>query len=197
MMSLWSRASILAWRLDMEALSSFCSLLYQLTAAQEYSPLLAVWAEKRNSKKSAKFIFKTYFFEISPPVYLVSPSACEISCPNRNIGTLSCVLTCFWKYIIQRFSMCRTIVKYGVRSPKFIWAPGYSCTHWLRPRYSPLPPKLGSYTRALCVIQDRQHLFVIPYSEQETLLTAFCANMCTMYSTYLGRKKMCADFANR
>ncbi len=22
----------------------------------------------------------------------------------------------------------------GVRSPKFIWAPVYSCTHWLRPR---------------------------------------------------------------
>ncbi len=22
----------------------------------------------------------------------------------------------------------------GIRSPKFIWAPVYSCTHWLRPR---------------------------------------------------------------
>jgi hypothetical protein len=28
---------------------------------------------------------------------------------------------------------------------KFIWAPVYSCTHWLRPRNSPLPPHLGSY----------------------------------------------------
>jgi hypothetical protein len=27
-----------------------------------------------------------------------------------------------------------------VRSPKFIWAPVYSCTHWLRPRKSPPPP---------------------------------------------------------
>ncbi len=25
-------------------------------------------------------------------------------------------------------------VKYGVRSPKFIWAPVYSSTHWLKPR---------------------------------------------------------------
>ncbi len=28
-------------------------------------------------------------------------------------------------------------LKYGVRSPKFIWAPVYSCTLWLRP---PNPP---------------------------------------------------------
>ncbi len=34
-------------------------------------------------------------------------------------------------------------VKYGVRSPKFIWAPVYSCTHWLRPRNSPPPPTFG------------------------------------------------------
>jgi hypothetical protein len=31
-------------------------------------------------------------------------------------------------------------IKYGVRSPKFIWAPLYSCTHWLRP---PPPPPFG------------------------------------------------------
>jgi hypothetical protein len=24
------------------------------------------------------------------------------------------------------------VFKYGVRSPKFIWTPVYSCTHWLR-----------------------------------------------------------------
>jgi hypothetical protein len=35
-------------------------------------------------------------------------------------------------------------VKYGVGYPKFIWAPVYSCTHWLIPRNSPLPPHLGS-----------------------------------------------------
>ncbi len=29
----------------------------------------------------------------------------------------------------------RPLVKYGVRSPKFIWAPVYSCAHWLQ-----LPP---------------------------------------------------------
>jgi hypothetical protein len=43
-------------------------------------------------------------------------------------------------------------------SPKFIWAPAYSCTHWLRPR-NPPPLFLGSYTRALLVSQD---LFVTP-----------------------------------
>jgi hypothetical protein len=36
-------------------------------------------------------------------------------------------------------------VSHGVRSPKFIWAPVYSCTHCLRPRNSqPPPPHLGS-----------------------------------------------------
>ncbi len=32
---------------------------------------------------------------------------------------------------------------YGAGSPKFIWAPVYSCTHWLRPRNSPPPPAFG------------------------------------------------------
>jgi hypothetical protein len=31
-------------------------------------------------------------------------------------------------------------IKYGVRSPKFIWAPRYSCTHGLRPRNTPPTP---------------------------------------------------------
>jgi hypothetical protein len=34
-------------------------------------------------------------------------------------------------------------VKYGVRTPKFIWAPVYSCCHWLRPRNSLPPPGIG------------------------------------------------------
>jgi hypothetical protein len=38
----------------------------------------------------------------------------------------------------------------------------YSCTHWLRPATNPLPPHLGSYTRALLVSQDRRHLFATP-----------------------------------
>ncbi len=37
-------------------------------------------------------------------------------------------------------------VKYGVRSAKFIWAPGYNGIHWLRALQLPLPgPHLGSY----------------------------------------------------
>jgi hypothetical protein len=55
-------------------------------------------------------------------------------------------------------------VKYLSRSPKFIWAPVYNCTHWLRPRNP--PPPLWAYIRArtnvLLVSQDRRHLFVTP-----------------------------------
>jgi len=39
----------------------------------------------------------------------------------------------------------------GRRSPKFIWAPVYSCICWLRPRKSPATPHLGSHSRALLV----------------------------------------------
>jgi hypothetical protein len=56
------------------------------------------------------------------------------------------------------------LVKYTVISPKFIWG---SCvqpyslaeTPQLPP---PLPPHLGSYTRAPLVSQDRRNLFVTP-----------------------------------
>ncbi len=41
-------------------------------------------------------------------------------------------------------------VKYGARSPKFICAPVYSCTHWLRPRNSPPPPtRIWAHIRGL------------------------------------------------
>ncbi len=51
----------------------------------------------------------------------------------------------------------------GVRSPKFIWAPVHSCTHWLRPLNSPPSPAFGLIRgRALLVSQDRRHLFVTP-----------------------------------
>jgi hypothetical protein len=35
------------------------------------------------------------------------------------------------------------LIKYGVRSPKFIWASAYSCTHWLRPCNAPPPSAFG------------------------------------------------------
>jgi hypothetical protein len=41
-----------------------------------------------------------------------------------------------------------SLVKYGVRSLKFIWAPVYSCTHWLGPRNSsPPPPRIWAHLR--------------------------------------------------
>ncbi len=39
----------------------------------------------------------------------------------------------------------------------------HGCIHWLRPCNPSPPPHLGSYTRALLVIQDRRHLFVTPW----------------------------------
>ncbi len=57
------------------------------------------------------------------------------------------------KITLPIFLIMAPWVKYGVRSPKYIWAPVYSCTHWLIPRNS--PPQLGSL-----VSQDRRHLFV-------------------------------------
>jgi hypothetical protein len=37
----------------------------------------------------------------------------------------------------------------------------HSCTHWLRPRNSPLAPRIWTrITRALLVSKDRRHLFV-------------------------------------
>ncbi len=51
-------------------------------------------------------------------------------------------------------------VKYGVRSPKFIWAPCVQLHSLADPH---LPSHLGSYirgTRALLVGQDRRHLVV-------------------------------------
>ncbi len=63
------------------------------------------------------------------------------------------------------FAVPLSQVKYGVRSPKFIFVLHvYSCTHWLRPRnYPPLPPHLGSYTGVLLFSKDRRHLFVTPW----------------------------------
>ncbi len=51
-------------------------------------------------------------------------------------------------------------VKYGVRSPKFIWAP---CAQLYSLAETCNPPYLGSYTRAPLVSQDRRHLFVTPW----------------------------------
>jgi hypothetical protein len=54
-------------------------------------------------------------------------------------------------------------VKYGVRSPKFIWAPCAQLYSLAETPQPPLPPHLGPYTRALLVSQDRRHLFVTPW----------------------------------
>jgi hypothetical protein len=48
------------------------------------------------------------------------------------------------------FSQCRLNMELDLQSLFLLHV--HSCTHWLRPRNSPLPPHLGSYTRALFVI---------------------------------------------
>ncbi len=71
--------------------------------------------------------------------------------------------------ILVVFLTQNLMVKYGVRSPKFIWAPCvqlYSLTE--TPQLPPLPPHLGSYTRSLLVSQDRRHLFVTTAKSQFT-----------------------------
>ncbi len=61
-------------------------------------------------------------------------------------------------------------VKYGGRSPKFIWTPCHvMCTAVLigwDPATPSLPPHWDSYTRALLVSKDRRHLFVTPLGLQ-------------------------------
>jgi hypothetical protein len=64
---------------------------------------------------------------------------------------------------LQGMSVHHTYVKYGVRSPKLIWAPSaqlYSLAE--TPQHPPLP-HLGSDTRALLVSQDRRHLCETPW----------------------------------
>ncbi len=53
-------------------------------------------------------------------------------------------------------------VKYGVRSPKFIWAPCAQLYSLAETPHPPLPPHLGSYTRLLLGSQDRRHFFGKP-----------------------------------
>ncbi len=69
-------------------------------------------------------------------------------------------------------------VKYGVRSPYFIWASGaqlYSLaeTQQLLP---PPPPHLGSYMRSLLVSEDRRHFFVTPWREWRIPVSGLSSN---------------------
>ncbi len=66
-----------------------------------------------------------------------------------------------------------TVCAKHLRSPKFIWAPVYSCIHWLRPRNLP-PSHLGSYTWTLLVSQDRRHLFVTSWCKASQLACHHC-----------------------
>jgi hypothetical protein len=62
-------------------------------------------------------------------------------------------------------------VKYGIKSPKFIWAPCAQLYSMLIPSNPPSPPHLGSYTRSVLVSQDRRHLSETPSGVHCTLYT--------------------------
>ncbi len=85
-------------------------------------------------------------------------------------------------------------VKYGGRSPKFIWVPCHvMCTHWLRPRNVLLPP-FG--LRALLVSKERRNLFETPWSIVSALVNKlfqgfspkhlFCAHGKQYFWIYFG-----------
>ncbi len=65
-------------------------------------------------------------------------------------------------------------IKYGVRSPKIIWAP---CTqlYSLAETPQPLPstPRIWAHTRALLVRQDRRYLFLTPWSRSKKSMNIF------------------------
>jgi hypothetical protein len=56
----------------------------------------------------------------------------------------------------------RSPFKYGVRSSKFIWAPVYNCTHWLRPRNSP-SPRIRAHIQERYWSAKRRHAFETPW----------------------------------
>ncbi len=62
----------------------------------------------------------------------------------------------------QHKTLKRLSHRYGVRSPKFIWAPCAQLYSLAETPQTPHTPHLGSWTRALLVNQDRRHLFLTP-----------------------------------
>jgi hypothetical protein len=78
-------------------------------------------------------------------------------------------------------------VKYGVRSPKLIWAP-IAQLYSLAENLKPLPPHMGSFTRALLVNQDRRHFFVALWERAEcfgvTVDLLMCERGGTQYSVH-------------
>jgi len=74
---------------------------------------------------------------------------------------------------IEQLRQQRSEVRYGGRSPKFIWAQCHvMCTAVLigwDPATPPFPPHCDSYTRALLVSKDRRHLFVTPWGRPKAM----------------------------
>jgi hypothetical protein len=86
---------------------------------------------------------------------------------------------CHLSYFLQ---ITRAQVKYGGRSPKFIWAPCHvMCTAVLigwGPATPPLPSIWTHITRALLVSKDRRHLFVTTCTRGSRRHTPTCGWRC-------------------
>jgi hypothetical protein len=57
----------------------------------------------------------------------------QASVANPPLGSRGETHSLAWEGGKQFRRSDRPKVKYGVRYPKFIWAPVYSCNHWMRP----------------------------------------------------------------
>jgi hypothetical protein len=119
------------------------------------------------------------------------PSLSSLICTSTQTDSLRRVLPLVSSV---HFRTVPSLGKYGVRFPKFIWAPcAQLYTHWLRPRNPPpSPPHLGSYTRALLVSQGRRNLFVTSCASRIlSTREALRGSVCTLYIVQYFVSQLC------
>ncbi len=76
-----------------------------------------------------------------------------------------------WQRLWCRHCTYNPLVKYGVRSQKFIWAPVYSCTHWLRPLPPPPHPSAFGLIYKGAIGQPRQTTSLNPWYSRSLSVT--------------------------
>jgi hypothetical protein len=90
----------------------------------------------------------------------------------------------------------RPSLKYGGRSPKFIWAQCHvMCTAVLigwDPATPPFPPHCDSYTRALLVSKDRRHLSVTAWGRPKAMRRSRDLRLYLSAKTHKNTDSVCA-----